>query len=86
MLIQSNAGVMFVGFIVSLWLLPRANRPDYFNKFFGYAAAIMLLLTATSEAIVQHPIPFYFMLGSGITLLYTVLLMVRKIPKNKENP
>ena len=81
MLLHSNAGIVFVGFLVSLWLMPRATNADYAYRFFGYACAIIMLLVATSEIMIVYPVPFYFMLGSGITLLYTVCVMFTRISK-----
>lgn len=84
MLIHSNAGIIFIGFIVSLWLLPRATSKDYTQKFFAYISAILLLLIATSEVMVQYPLPFYFMLGSAITLLYTLFVIFSRLTKQKQ--
>lgn len=84
MLIHSNAGVMLVGFMISLWLVPRVGTPDYLQKFFGYACAVILLLTATSEVMILYPIPFYFMLGSGITLLSSIFTLVKRISIQKD--
>lgn len=81
MLLQTNAGVVLVGFLVSLWLMPRATNADYPYRFFGYACAIIMLLVATSEIMIAYPVPFYFMLGSGITLLYTIFVMFTRLAK-----
>lgn len=81
MLLQTNAGIVFVGFMVALWLMPRATNSDYLYRFFGYACAIIMLLVATSEIMITYPVPFYFMLGSGITLLYTIFVMFTRIAK-----
>ncbi len=86
MFIHSNAGVVFMGFIVSLWLIPRASTPDYLSKFLGYSFAVVLLLTATSEIMIAPPLPFYVMLGSGVTLIYAIFVLVKQIIRlNRDN-
>ena len=84
MLLHTNAGIAFIGFIMSLVLLPKANTKDYSNKFCAYITTTLMLLIATSENIIAYPIPFYFMLGSSITSLYTMVLIFAKILKSKK--
>lgn len=84
MLLHTNAGIAFIGFIMSLVLLPKATTKDYSNKFFAYIITTLMLLTATSEIMLDHPIPFYFMLGSSITSLYTMFLIVAKLLNSKK--
>ena len=84
MLLHTDAGIAFIGFIMSLVLLPNATTKEYSNKFFAYIITTLMLLIATSEIMVAHRIPFYFMLGSSITSLYTMFLIFAKILKSKK--
>lgn len=65
--------VIFFGFVVCWSLAPSISRPRFAELLLAYLSAMLVLLLATGEILTSYPVPFYFMVGGALALVYFFL-------------